>query len=55
MEDMTTEEEICRFKNESLGMAVLSMLHQALKTGCTLQYVAKKNRYVILKNWKVHW
>lgn len=41
---METEEEISCFKNESLGMAVLDMLHQALQTGCTLQAVAKKNR-----------
>lgn len=44
MEDMKTEEEIRCFKNESLGMAALHMSHQALQTGCTLQYVAKKNR-----------
>lgn len=44
MEDMETKEEIRSFKNDSLGMAVLDMSHQALQTGCTLQAVAKKNR-----------
>lgn len=55
MEDMKTEEEISSFKNESLGMAVLHMSHQALQTGSTLQEVAKKHRYFILKNWILHW
>lgn len=44
MEDIKTEEELSRFKNESLGMAVLHLLHQAVRTGCTLQDVAKKIR-----------
>ncbi|KAI1884278.1 hypothetical protein AGOR_G00224790 [Albula goreensis] len=35
-------EELSRFKNESLGMAVLHLSHQALVSGCTLQEVAKK-------------
>lgn len=43
MEDME-KEEFSSFKNESLGMAVLQMSHQALQTGCTLQEVAKKSR-----------
>lgn len=51
MGDMKTEEEISSFKNESLGMAVLHMSHQALQTGSTLQEVAKKHRYFILKDW----
>lgn len=55
MEDMETEEEISSFKNESLGMAVLHMSHQALQTGSTLQEVAKKHRYFILKDWILHW
>lgn len=50
MGDMKTEEEISSFKNESLGMAVLHMSHQALQTGSTLQEVAKKHRYFILKD-----
>lgn len=50
MEDMKTEEEISSFKNESLGMAVLHMSHQALQTDSTLQEVAKKHRYFILKD-----
>ncbi|XP_061079536.1 non-receptor tyrosine-protein kinase TYK2 [Conger conger] len=35
-------EELSRFKNESLGMAVLHLSHEALLSGCTLQEVAKK-------------
>ncbi|KAM9345657.1 non-receptor tyrosine-protein kinase TYK2 [Symphorus nematophorus] len=42
MEDIESEEELSRFKNESLGMAVLHLSHQAMQTGCTLQDVAKK-------------
>lgn len=44
MEDIESEEELSRFKNESLGMAVLHLSHQAVQTGCTLQDVAKKVR-----------
>ncbi|TMS15324.1 Non-receptor tyrosine-protein kinase TYK2 [Larimichthys crocea] len=42
MEDVQSEEELSRFKNESLGMAVLHLSHQAMQTGSTLQDVAKK-------------
>ncbi|XP_040014930.1 non-receptor tyrosine-protein kinase TYK2 [Xiphias gladius] len=42
MEDVQSEEELSRFKNESLGMAVLHLSHQAMQTGCTLQDVAEK-------------
>ncbi|XP_035253894.1 non-receptor tyrosine-protein kinase TYK2 [Anguilla anguilla] len=35
-------EELSRFKNESLGMAVLHLSHEALLSGCTLQEAAKK-------------
>lgn len=49
MEDIKTEEELSRFKNESLGMAVLHLLHQAMQTDCTLQDVAKKTRYLLWK------
>nr|XP_046270375.1 non-receptor tyrosine-protein kinase TYK2 [Scatophagus argus] len=42
MEDIESEEELSRFKNESLGMAVLHLSHQALQTGCKLQEAAKK-------------
>lgn len=38
------EEEISRFKNECLGMAVLHLSHTALQTGCSLQDVAKQTR-----------
>uniref|UniRef100_A0A4W5QMA6 non-specific protein-tyrosine kinase n=1 Tax=Hucho hucho TaxID=62062 RepID=A0A4W5QMA6_9TELE len=41
MEDAQGKEELSRYKNESLGMAVLHLSHQALRTGCTLQEVAK--------------
>lgn len=44
MEDVQSEEELSRFKNESLGMAVLHLSHQAMQTGSTLQDVAKKVR-----------
>ncbi|XP_070836623.1 non-receptor tyrosine-protein kinase TYK2 [Chaetodon trifascialis] len=42
MKEIESEEELSRFKNESLGMAVLHLSHQAMQTGCTLQDVAKK-------------
>uniref|UniRef100_A0A3Q4H958 FERM domain-containing protein n=1 Tax=Neolamprologus brichardi TaxID=32507 RepID=A0A3Q4H958_NEOBR len=42
MEDVKTEEEQTRFKNESLGMAVLHLSYQAIKTESTLQDVASK-------------
>lgn len=41
MEEAQEEEELSRFKNESLGMAVLHLSHKALQTGSTLQEVAK--------------
>lgn len=44
MEEVLSEGEQSRFKNESLGMAVLHLLHQAMQTDCTLQEVAKKVR-----------
>uniref|UniRef100_A0A665UU38 Tyrosine-protein kinase n=1 Tax=Echeneis naucrates TaxID=173247 RepID=A0A665UU38_ECHNA len=42
LEEVQSEEELNRFKNESLGMAVLHLSHQALETGSTLRDVAKK-------------
>uniref|UniRef100_A0A7N6BNT2 Tyrosine-protein kinase n=1 Tax=Anabas testudineus TaxID=64144 RepID=A0A7N6BNT2_ANATE len=45
MEEIQSEEELSRFKNESLGMAVLHLSHQAIQTGCSLQDVAEKIRY----------
>ncbi|XP_067472134.1 non-receptor tyrosine-protein kinase TYK2 [Thunnus thynnus] len=42
MEDVQSEDELSRFKNESLGMAVLHLSHRAIQTGCTLQDVAEK-------------
>uniref|UniRef100_A0A3P9ANB0 Tyrosine-protein kinase n=1 Tax=Esox lucius TaxID=8010 RepID=A0A3P9ANB0_ESOLU len=41
MEGAQGEDKLCRFKNESLGMAVLQLSHQALNSGRTLQEVAK--------------
>uniref|UniRef100_A0A3P8SSF8 Tyrosine-protein kinase n=1 Tax=Amphiprion percula TaxID=161767 RepID=A0A3P8SSF8_AMPPE len=42
MEEVNSEAELNRFKNESLGMAVLHLSHQAVQTGSTLQDVAAK-------------
>lgn len=50
MNDLTSldavsgEEEISRFKNECLGMAVLHLSYTALQTGTSLQDVAKQTR-----------
>nr|XP_043906798.1 non-receptor tyrosine-protein kinase TYK2 [Solea senegalensis] len=46
METIKSEEEQIRFKNESLGMAILHLSHQAMQTGCTLQEVAEKVSYL---------
>ncbi|OXB60427.1 UNVERIFIED_CONTAM: hypothetical protein H355_003493, partial [Colinus virginianus] len=40
--DFRTETEVQRFKNESLGMAVLHLAHIALRSGRCLQDVARK-------------
>ncbi|KAG7223186.1 hypothetical protein INR49_015794 [Caranx melampygus] len=42
MEAIQSEDELNRFKNESLGMAVLHLSHHALQTGCTLREAAEK-------------
>ena len=42
MEKIVTEEELSRFKNESLGMAVLHLSHLAIERGSTLQEVTRK-------------
>ncbi|XP_067333658.1 non-receptor tyrosine-protein kinase TYK2 isoform X2 [Channa argus] len=42
MEEVQSDEELNRFKNESLGMAVLHLSYQAMQTGCSLQDVAEK-------------
>ncbi|XP_034076247.1 LOW QUALITY PROTEIN: non-receptor tyrosine-protein kinase TYK2 [Gymnodraco acuticeps] len=42
VEDVDSEEKLNRFENESLGMAVLQLSHQAMETGCSLQDVAQK-------------
>ncbi|XP_034396411.1 non-receptor tyrosine-protein kinase TYK2 [Cyclopterus lumpus] len=46
MEEVQSKEEQSRFKNESLGMAVLQLLHQSMQTGCTLQDVAEQVSYL---------
>uniref|UniRef100_A0A4W6BTP8 Tyrosine-protein kinase n=1 Tax=Lates calcarifer TaxID=8187 RepID=A0A4W6BTP8_LATCA len=42
MEDVESEDELNRLKNESLGMAVLHLSHLAIQTDSNLQDVAKK-------------
>ncbi|XP_051632508.1 non-receptor tyrosine-protein kinase TYK2-like isoform X2 [Manacus candei] len=42
LRDFRSEPEIQRFKNESLGMAVLHLSHMALKKGISLEEVARK-------------
>ncbi|XP_049601369.1 non-receptor tyrosine-protein kinase TYK2 isoform X2 [Syngnathus scovelli] len=56
MEIMNTEEELSRFKSESLGMAMLHLMHLALQTGSTLQRVAKKTSFIkcIPKSYAKH-
>ncbi|XP_062294756.1 non-receptor tyrosine-protein kinase TYK2 isoform X1 [Scomber scombrus] len=46
MEDVESDDELSRFKNESLGMAVLHLSHRAIQTGSTLQDVAEKIGFV---------
>uniref|UniRef100_A0A8U7P2U0 Tyrosine-protein kinase n=1 Tax=Corvus moneduloides TaxID=1196302 RepID=A0A8U7P2U0_CORMO len=42
LKDFQSEPEIQRFKNESLGMAVLHLSHIAIKKGISLEEVARK-------------
>ncbi|XP_069737720.1 non-receptor tyrosine-protein kinase TYK2-like isoform X2 [Phaenicophaeus curvirostris] len=42
LKDLQTEQEIQRFKNESLGMAVLHLSHLAIRKGVSLEDVARK-------------
>ncbi|XP_074932191.1 non-receptor tyrosine-protein kinase TYK2 [Phalacrocorax aristotelis] len=42
LKDLHSEQEIQRFKNESLGMAVLHLSHIAIKKGISLEEVARK-------------
>uniref|UniRef100_A0A8C0FG62 Tyrosine-protein kinase n=1 Tax=Bubo bubo TaxID=30461 RepID=A0A8C0FG62_BUBBB len=42
LKDLQTEQEVQRFKNESLGMAVLHLSHIAIKKGISLEEVARK-------------
>lgn len=46
VEDVESEEDLSRFKNESLGMAVLQLSYQAMQTNSTLQDVAGKNSFL---------
>lgn len=43
--DLSNEEEIHHFKNESLGMAFLHLCHLAICLGVPLKKVARKIRY----------
>ncbi|XP_061556654.1 non-receptor tyrosine-protein kinase TYK2 [Phycodurus eques] len=45
MENASSEEELSRFRSESLGLAMLHLMHLAVQTGSTLQRVAKKTRF----------
>ncbi|XP_075302053.1 non-receptor tyrosine-protein kinase TYK2 [Opisthocomus hoazin] len=45
LKDLQTEQEIQRFKNESLGMAVLHLSHLAIRTGVSLEDVARKHSF----------
>ncbi|XP_062388819.1 non-receptor tyrosine-protein kinase TYK2 [Sardina pilchardus] len=45
MEDVRGAEELTRYKDESLGMAVLHMSHKALQSDSNLQDVAKRISY----------
>ncbi|XP_006262400.3 non-receptor tyrosine-protein kinase TYK2 isoform X1 [Alligator mississippiensis] len=42
LQDLATEQDLHRFKNESLGMAVLHLSHLALRRGLSLEEAAKK-------------
>ncbi|XP_054039422.1 non-receptor tyrosine-protein kinase TYK2 [Rissa tridactyla] len=42
LKDLQSEQEIQRFKNESLGMAVLHLSHIAIRKGISLEEVARK-------------
>lgn len=44
IDEIQSEEELSRFKNESLGMAVLYLSKQAAVADCTLKEVAEKVR-----------
>lgn len=45
LRDLQSEPEIHRFKNESLGMAVLHLSHLAIRRGVSLEEVAKKTSF----------
>ncbi|ROL49500.1 Non-receptor tyrosine-protein kinase TYK2 [Anabarilius grahami] len=46
LDAMSGDEEISRFKNECLGMAVLHLSYTALQTGTSLQDVAKQTSFL---------
>ncbi|XP_061702635.1 non-receptor tyrosine-protein kinase TYK2 isoform X2 [Syngnathoides biaculeatus] len=45
MENVSSEEELSRFRSDSLGLAMLHLVHLALQTGSTLSRVAKKTSF----------
>ncbi|KAJ1172497.1 hypothetical protein NDU88_004343 [Pleurodeles waltl] len=45
LRDLQTDQEIHRFKNESLGMAILHLSHIAIKNQISLEEVAQKNSF----------
>lgn len=48
MDAVQGDSELVRYKDESLGMAVLHMSHKALQSESNLQDVAKHIRYMLL-------
>lgn len=48
MDEVRGAPELVRYKDESLGMAVLHMSHKALQSDSNLQDVAKHIRYIFL-------
>lgn len=51
--ELSSEEEIHHFKNESLGMAFLHLCHLALCRGVPLEKVAKKIRCLGMRRERV--
>ncbi|XP_060037700.1 non-receptor tyrosine-protein kinase TYK2 isoform X2 [Erinaceus europaeus] len=46
LDELSSEEELHHFKNESLGMAFLHLCHLALRRGIPLQEVARKTSFL---------
>lgn len=51
IEEMKSEAELSRFKNESLGMAVLHLTHHAIQTNKKLQEIAENFRHCIPRSF----